>query len=123
MCAVAVALFDPEPLHFEVLDKDTISTDDPIGSVLVSLKPLVCTQDFDGVNVIQGWFPISDSLEGIRGEIWISIKLDFVGGSDALSVVRMFAASRLPRSLYPYQFMLGLVEELVVRPGCAPQSV
>jgi hypothetical protein len=107
--------FTAEPLHFEVLDKDTISTDDTIGSVLVSLKPLVCTSDFDGVNVIQGWFPIADSLRGICGEIWISIKLDFVGSSDALSVVRTFSVSRLPQTLYPYQFMLGLVEELLVR--------
>ena len=103
-----------EPIHFEVLDKDTISTDDPIGSVLVSLKPLVCTANYDGVDAIQGWFPIVDSLEGVRGEIWVSLRLDVVGSNNAPSYVRTFAASRLPRGLYPYQFMLGMVEELVV---------
>ena len=59
----------------------------------------------------------ADSLDGIRGEIWISVRLEFVGSSSsaAASAVRMFTASRLPRSLYPFQFILGLVEELVVR--------
>lgn len=58
-----------------------------------------------------------DSLDGIRGEIWLSVRLEFVGSSSsaAASEVRMFTASRLPRSLYPFQFILGLVEELVVR--------
>ena len=48
----------PELLHVEVIDKDTLTTDDAIGSVILPLKPLVCTKEHDGVNVIQGWFPI-----------------------------------------------------------------
>ncbi len=97
-----------------MLDKDTVTTDDVIGSVLISLKPLVCSESMDGVNVIEGWFPITDSLDGIRGELLLAISLEFVGSSDALPLVRMFSASRLPKTLYPFQFSLGLVEELLV---------
>ncbi len=57
-------MFLTDPLIFHVMDKDTISYDDAIGSVLVSLKPLVCGPEHDRSPVITGWFPITDSLEG-----------------------------------------------------------
>lgn len=58
-----------ELLHVEVIDKDTLTTDDAIGSVILPLKPLVCTKEHDGVNVIQGWFPIGESFAlGARGD-------------------------------------------------------
>ena len=57
-CACASCCEVAELLHVEVIDKDTLTTDDAIGSIILPLKPLVCTKEHDGVNVIQGWFPI-----------------------------------------------------------------
>lgn len=54
-----------DPLIFHIMDKDTISYDDAIGSVLISLKPLVCGPPHCRPHHISGWFPITDSL--VRG--------------------------------------------------------
>ena len=29
--------------------------------------------------MIKGWFPIYDTLRGVRGELYLSIKLQFIG--------------------------------------------
>ena len=105
-----------DPLIFIIMDKDTISYDDAIGSVLVSLKPLISGPE-PRPSQISGWFPITDSLSGLRGEIKLTIRLKVVGTSpaEAAHLVSLHAVPRLSQSLYPYQFVLGFVEELVVR--------
>lgn len=99
------------------MDKDKISYDDAIGSVLISLKALVCGPDSDRGSQLYGWFPITDSLAGLRGEIYLDIKVKAVGQAPD-SAVSVFAAPRLAYSLYPYQFVIGFVEELIVSPCC-----
>ncbi len=47
--------------------------------------------------VIQGWFPLYDTLRGVRGDLHIVVKLQFVGNEnpfrDSSAGVRFFAAS------------------------------
>ena len=52
-----------EPLQIRVLDHDTYSSHDAIGKVYIDLKPLL---NKHGPNSITGWFPIYDTLHGIR---------------------------------------------------------
>jgi Ca2+-dependent lipid-binding protein len=65
-----------EPLEIKVYDYDTISSSDPIGTVMIDLNPLLAWEalEEEGVQpekerMLTGWFPIYDSLLGIRGEI------------------------------------------------------
>ena len=75
--------------------------------------------------MVEGWFPIYDTLEGMRGELLISVRLNYFGADTLGGDIRLFAVPRLSASVYPYQFMRGFVEELVVRPwrlGVVPRT-
>ena len=66
---------------------------------------------------ISGWLPVYDTLEGIRGEVRVSLRLGFYGeraGAGAAGGLSFFAADRLDPALFPYQCLLGFTEELVV---------
>ena len=52
-----------EPLELKIFDYDTITLNDPVGTVFVDLNPLLSTPDTQ----ISGWFPIIDTLKGVRG--------------------------------------------------------
>jgi hypothetical protein len=41
--------------------------------VILDLKPLL---KLDGLSQIAGWFPIFDTLHGVRGELNITVKLE-----------------------------------------------
>ena len=63
-------------LEFHIMDKDQYSRDDEIGRVSFFLEPLV-TQALQRSSMkksIQGWFPIYDTLEGLRGELLIGVR-------------------------------------------------
>ena len=64
------------PIVFKVWDKDTYSSDDSIGTVICDLNPLIIP---DGPAKLAGWFPIYDTLRGIRGRLFVVIKLTFFG--------------------------------------------
>lgn len=61
-----------ETLQIKLWDHDLIGNDKSIGQVLVDLKPLV---KMDGVPKISGWFPLYDTIHGIRGALHLSVKL------------------------------------------------
>jgi len=68
---------------------------------------------------IDGWFPLYDTLGGVRGELGISIKLKFIGDEnpfrDSSAGVQLFPFSELdPASGYTVSHVFGFVEELVV---------
>jgi hypothetical protein len=69
--------------------------------------------------VIDGWFPLYDTLGGVRGELGLSVKLRFIGDvnpfRDSSAGVELFPFSTLdPASGYTVTHVFGFVEELLV---------
>ncbi|XP_052825084.1 C2 domain-containing protein 5-like [Octopus bimaculoides] len=62
-----------EPLILRVLDYDTYSAHDSIGKVYIDLNPLLIKNN---PSLINGWFPIYDTMRGIRGELNFIVKVD-----------------------------------------------
>ena len=72
-----------------------------------------------GVTGIEGWFPLYDTLSGVRGELLLSVKLNFIGDinpfRDSSAGVRLLPFSTLdPASGYSVKHIFGFVEELAV---------
>ena len=69
-------------------------------------------------HVIQGWFPIYDTLLGVRCELSLVIRLHYFGDvnpfQESSAGVQFFALSTLDPNLYHLEKVLGFVEELVV---------
>jgi hypothetical protein len=64
------------------MDKDVYTADDAIGKVYVSLGPLLmraADATERGDLAIAGWFPLYDTLRGVRGELYLVIKVKFIG--------------------------------------------
>ena len=59
--------------YFRVLDHDTYSSHDSIGKVYIDLNPLLMREHG---TMISGWFPIYDTMHGIRGELSVIVKVD-----------------------------------------------
>jgi hypothetical protein len=69
--------------------------------------------------VIDGWFPLYDTLGGVRGELGLSVKLTFIGDvnpfRNSSAGVELFPFSNLdPASGYKLSHVFGFVEELLV---------
>ena len=138
----ADSMLQDEPLIFRVCDWDAISSDESIGLVYIDLNPLLSTQAARGeeedahrgdgtvlrldawkggisTGVIDGWFPLYDTLGGVRGELGLSIKLNYIGDEnifrDSSAGVRLMPFSTLdPVAGYKVSHVFGFVEELVV---------
>jgi len=67
---------------------------------------------------LEGWFPIYDTLNGIRGELKVVVKATFYGDEnpfkESSAGVRFFAASVLEPATLAIRKVFGFVEELVV---------
>jgi hypothetical protein len=118
-------LLQDEPLIFKVWDSDALSYDESIGLVYIDLNPLLTQtareddDDNDKAGFIDGWFPLYDTLGGVRGELGLSVKLNFIGDinpfRDSSAGVQLFPFSTLdPASGYFVSHVFGFVEELVV---------
>uniref|UniRef100_A0A3Q3AS17 C2 domain-containing protein 5 n=1 Tax=Kryptolebias marmoratus TaxID=37003 RepID=A0A3Q3AS17_KRYMA len=103
-----------EPLQITVLDHDTYSANDAIGKVYIDIDPLLCTE---AASVISGWFPIYDTIHGIRGEINVLVKVELFNDLNRFRQsscgVKFFCTTSIPRS-YRAVIVHGFVEELVV---------
>ncbi|KAL5006835.1 hypothetical protein ScPMuIL_015641 [Solemya velum] len=103
-----------EPLELRVLDYDTYSAHDSIGKIYLDLNPLLSK---DNPIVIIGWFPIYDTMHGIRGELNVIVKVDlfsdFSRFRQSSCGIQFFCTSEVP-SGHRLQYMHGFVEELVV---------
>ncbi|KAK2175121.1 hypothetical protein NP493_746g01027 [Ridgeia piscesae] len=103
-----------EPLQIRVLDHDTYSAHDAIGKVYIDLDPLLSKEN---TSVFSGWFPIYDTMHGIRGNLNIIVKVDlftdFNKFRQSSCGVKFFCTSRVPEG-HLVQAILGFVEELVV---------
>ena len=65
-----------EPLEIKIFDYDQITYNESIGTVLIDLNPLLA---WDSPGQVSGWFPIYDTLHGIRGELNAQAKIQFFG--------------------------------------------
>ncbi|XP_068458265.1 C2 domain-containing protein 5 isoform X3 [Clinocottus analis] len=103
-----------EPLQVTVLDHDTYSANDAIGKVYIDIDPLLCTE---AASVISGWFPIYDTIHGIRGEINVLVKVELFNDLNRFRQsscgVKFFCTTSIPRC-YRAVLVHGFVEELVV---------
>ncbi|XP_057692533.1 C2 domain-containing protein 5 isoform X3 [Corythoichthys intestinalis] len=103
-----------EPLQITVLDHDTYSANDAIGKVYIDIDPLLCSE---AASVISGWFPIYDTIHGIRGEINVLIKVELFNDLNRFRQsscgVKFFCTTSIPR-YYRAVMVHGFVEELVV---------
>ncbi|KAJ3075681.1 hypothetical protein HDU98_007238 [Podochytrium sp. JEL0797] len=90
-----------EPLEVKVLDYDQITYSDAIGAVFIDLNPLLAWDSNQrDSNSLSGWFPLFDSLRGVCGEIFITVKLNFFGDSnqyaDSSTAVQFFTTPSVP---------------------------
>ena len=85
-----------------------ISSSELIGVVYVDLNPLIMrtAHDSDKDLVIEGWFPLYETLQGIQGSLLIHVKLQFIGNDnpfrDSAAGVQFFSTS----SLSPAEFVI-----------------
>jgi hypothetical protein len=118
-------LLQDEPLEIKVLDQDLYSSE-PIGVAFIDLNPLVMrtatafqSGPADNKNlVIKGWFPLFNTSTGVRGSVYVTVKLQFIGNDnpfkDSSAGVQFFSASSLASNQFIIQDILGFVEDLVV---------
>ncbi|XP_041113372.1 C2 domain-containing protein 5 isoform X2 [Polyodon spathula] len=103
-----------EPLQITVLDHDTYSANDAIGKVYIDIDPLLSSE---AATVISGWFPIYDTIHGIRGEINVIVKVDLFNDLNRFRQsscgVKFFCTTSIPKC-YKVVTVHGFVEELVV---------
>ncbi|XP_054709900.1 C2 domain-containing protein 5-like [Uloborus diversus] len=103
-----------EPLQIRVMDYDTYSANDAIGKVYIDLNPLLCKE---AGSLLSGWFPIYDTMHGIRGEINVMVRVHLFSDSnkyrESSCGVQFFYSSTIPWG-FKAQAILGFVEELVV---------
>jgi len=103
------AMLQDEPLEIRVFDYDAIGRDDGVGSVMIDLNPLLVNERRNG-EVLDGWFPVYDTIHGIRGEINIQAKLQFFGDTnpfkESSAGVRFFSSNAMPT---PFQ-VLKIIE-------------
>lgn len=101
-----------EPLELRILDYDQITYHDSIGTVLVDLNPLLT---WDTNAQISGWFPIYDTLLGVRGELNAQIKLQFFGDinpfKDSSAGVQFISSSAVPTT-HQIVSVLGFVSAI-----------
>ncbi|KAI1310514.1 hypothetical protein EDD11_003719 [Mortierella claussenii] len=102
-----------EPLELKVLDYDAITANDSVGSVFIDLNPLL---PVNSPWQIAGWFPIYDTIRGVRGEVNVQVKLQFFGDvnpfKDSSAGIMFFSTTSLPTG-YQIVAMHGFVDAIV----------
>jgi hypothetical protein len=108
------------PIEFKVMDKDLYG-EELIGVVYIDMNPLLMrtATSSDRNMIIMGWFPLFDTVKGIRGSLHIEVTLkDFIGNSnqfsDASSGVQFFSGSSLASNCFIMQEVLGFVADICV---------
>jgi len=73
------SLLQDRPIEFKVWDYDVVSSNDIIGVVHLDASTLLLP---GSSGQISGWYPIYDTIRGIRGKLNVSIKLQLVDNSN-----------------------------------------
>ncbi|KAH8859199.1 C2 domain-containing protein 5 [Schistosoma japonicum] len=103
-----------EALLLKVMDHDTYSAHDAIGRVYFDLNPLLSRGQ---TRCLNGWFPIYDTMHGIRGEICLAIRVDvFLDASryhQSSLGVRFYHCCTIPQG-FVIDSLIGFIQELVM---------
>lgn len=110
------------PIEFKVFDQE-FSSNELIGTLYVDLNPLVMRSATRGSDKellsIHGWFPLYDTMKGVRGSLNIQIKLEPMSKSskarESSFAVQFFNSSKLSPHAFVVQELLGFVVDLVVK--------
>ncbi|XP_040568633.1 C2 domain-containing protein 5 isoform X3 [Lepeophtheirus salmonis] len=106
-----------EPLQIRVMDYDTYSANDAIGKVYVDLNPLLLLAEDSSSGTMSGWLPIFDTMQGLRGEIKILVKVELFSDLNKFRQsscgVQFYCSSGIPEG-FQVVCINGFVEELVV---------
>jgi hypothetical protein len=95
------------------MDYDQYSAHDAIGRVYLSLASLI--NPLSGTIPLEGWFPIYDTLHGVRGEIQIKASIEVIKDHHKRSSneILFFTGYSVP-GCYSIIAEHGFIEELVV---------
>jgi len=79
----------------------------------------------EGGKALRGWLPLFDTLKGLRGSLYVTVKVQRLGGDGkedklAESCVQFFSASKLSTKSFFIRDVLGLVTDLILEPD--PES-
>ncbi|XP_076811783.1 C2 domain-containing protein 5-like isoform X2 [Clavelina lepadiformis] len=103
-----------EPLQIRVLDHDTYSAHDAIGKIYIDIDPLL---DDESSHVLCGWFPVYDTMHGIRGEILLTVKLELFADANQFkqsSCGFKFICGVTVPECYRIKYIHGFVHEFLV---------
>jgi len=62
------------PLSVTIVHKDRMTSDEVIGTVVLSLEPLL-SHSHGWASEIDGWIPLHDTLRGLRGEVDVQVRV------------------------------------------------
>ncbi|KAK8815382.1 hypothetical protein WA158_003594 [Blastocystis sp. Blastoise] len=108
------------PLVFRVLDRDLYTSDNVIGCVTIDMNPILMREDIKDLKPkkVSGWFPIYDTIYGLRGEIELEVIVHAIENlnpyKDGCLGVMFFSSPSLLPSTYQLISVEGLVDGLVV---------
>ncbi|XP_063712159.1 C2 domain-containing protein 5-like [Symsagittifera roscoffensis] len=100
-----------ELLLLRVMDHDTYSAHDAIGRVDIDLSMFLYRSS--SPNQIAGFFPIFDTMHGIRGELYVKIEVSLIPTTNSTTDVVFYASASVPPNC-KLVTVFGLVDELVV---------
>lgn len=113
---VSDEVIQDEPLQIKIMDYDTYTAHDTIGRVYICLNSMMAAGSGNTTS-LNGWFPIFDTLHGVRGHVYLRVKLEIIVDKHRFKQssceVLFFNSRQLPAG-YPIQAFHGFVEELVV---------
>jgi hypothetical protein len=109
------------PIEFKIFDQE-FSSSELIGTLYIDLNPLImrsATRESDKDHLmLQGWFPVYDTIKGIRGSLNLQIQLQLISKSskswESPVGVQFFNSSILSPHAFVVQELLGFVVDLVV---------
>jgi hypothetical protein len=113
------SILQDAPIELKCIDHDIYSSE-VIGVVYIDLNPLIMrtTHGSDRDLSISGWFPLFDTVRGVRGSLLVTVKLQFIGNEnpfrDSSAGVQFFSSSQLSPKCFIIQEIIGFVEDLVV---------
>lgn len=115
------AVMQDEPLELKCFDQDLYSSE-LIGVTYIDLNPLIMRTTNEHKEkdlVISGWFPLFDTARGMRGALYVTVKLQFIGNEnpfqDSSAGIQFFTSSTLSSRCFFVQEYIGFVEELVIQ--------
>ena len=91
------------PLSLKLYDNSSL-----IAGIEIDLNPLLCSSH----TIINGFFPLSDTVDGVLGELHIQAKLLYFGEANA-PPIKFFASLHEPES-YKITEIIGLVDIMLL---------